>query len=103
MPDSTRFLRHDDSTFGQKILGVSEAQAETMVNDRAAHLGGGQAATTEFVKDIRSIRSQRESDLTDRQRGKKKTYSSRIRLRIGQALKACGAFLTERLRSTAKK
>ena len=29
-PDSDCFVRDDDSTFGEKILDVSEAQAETM-------------------------------------------------------------------------
>jgi hypothetical protein len=31
-PDSNRFISDDDSTFGGKILDVSEAQAEAMVN-----------------------------------------------------------------------
>ena len=31
-PESNRFIRDDDSAFGQKILNISEAQAETMVN-----------------------------------------------------------------------
>src|ERR1700686_4800426 len=31
-PDSNRFIRDDDSPFGEKILDISEAQAETMVN-----------------------------------------------------------------------
>jgi hypothetical protein len=31
-PDSNRFVRDDDSPFGEKILDISEAQAETMVN-----------------------------------------------------------------------
>ena len=31
-PDSNRFIRDDDSAFGEKILDISEAQAETMVN-----------------------------------------------------------------------
>jgi hypothetical protein len=31
-PDSDRFIRDDDSAFGEKILDISEAQAETMVN-----------------------------------------------------------------------
>ena len=31
-PESNRFLRDDDSAFGEKILDISEAQAETMVN-----------------------------------------------------------------------
>jgi hypothetical protein len=30
-PESNRFIRDDDSTFGEKILNVSEAQTETMV------------------------------------------------------------------------
>jgi hypothetical protein len=36
-PDSNRFRRDDDSAFGEKILDISEAQAEAMVNpDRIA-------------------------------------------------------------------
>src|SRR5438552_7159316 len=31
-PESNRFIRDDDSAFGEKILDISEAQAETMVN-----------------------------------------------------------------------
>ena len=31
-PDSNRFIRNDDSPFREKILDISEAQAETMVN-----------------------------------------------------------------------
>ena len=31
-PDSDCFIRDDDSPFGEKILDVSETQAETMVN-----------------------------------------------------------------------
>src|ERR1019366_6181062 len=31
-PDSNRFIRDDDSPFHEKILDISEAQAETMVN-----------------------------------------------------------------------
>jgi hypothetical protein len=31
-PKSNRFIRDDDSAFGEKILDISEAQAETMVN-----------------------------------------------------------------------
>src|ERR1700674_4229834 len=31
-PDSNRFIRDDDSPFGEKILDIPEAQAETMVN-----------------------------------------------------------------------
>jgi hypothetical protein len=31
-PQSNRFVRDDDSPFGEKILEISEAQAETMVN-----------------------------------------------------------------------
>jgi len=31
-PDSDCFIRDDDSALGEKILDVSEAQAETMVN-----------------------------------------------------------------------
>src|ERR1700676_1308122 len=31
-PDSDCFIRDDDSAFGEKILDVSEAQAETMVS-----------------------------------------------------------------------
>src|ERR1700674_3530406 len=31
-PDSDCFIRDDDSAFGEKILDVSQAQAETMVN-----------------------------------------------------------------------
>ena len=31
-PESNRFIRDDDSPFGEKILDISEAQAETMVN-----------------------------------------------------------------------
>ena len=31
-PDSNRFIRDNDSPFGEKILDVSEAQAETAVN-----------------------------------------------------------------------
>ena len=31
-PDSNRFIRDDDSAFGEKIFDIPEAQAETMVN-----------------------------------------------------------------------
>lgn len=31
-PDSNRFITNNDSAFGEKILDISEAQAETMVN-----------------------------------------------------------------------
>jgi len=31
-PESYRFIRDDDSAFGEKILDIPEAQAETMVN-----------------------------------------------------------------------
>lgn len=31
-PDSNRFIRDDDSAFGQKILNISKTQAETMIN-----------------------------------------------------------------------
>src|ERR1700675_130669 len=31
-PKSNRFIRDDDPAFGEKILDISEAQAETMVN-----------------------------------------------------------------------
>ena len=31
-PDSNRFIRDDDSAFGEKILDISEAQTETMVD-----------------------------------------------------------------------
>jgi hypothetical protein len=31
-PESDRFIRDHDSPFGEKILDISEAQAETMVN-----------------------------------------------------------------------
>jgi hypothetical protein len=31
-PLSNRFIRHDDSRFGEKILDISEAQAEAMVS-----------------------------------------------------------------------
>ena len=31
-PDSNRFIGDNDSAFGEKILDISEAQAETMVN-----------------------------------------------------------------------
>ena len=31
-PESNRFIRNDDSAFGEKILDISEAEAETMVN-----------------------------------------------------------------------
>ena len=31
-PDSNRFIRDDDSAFGEKILDISKAQAETMIN-----------------------------------------------------------------------
>jgi hypothetical protein len=31
-PESNRFIRDDDSAFGEKILDISEAQAETMVS-----------------------------------------------------------------------
>jgi hypothetical protein len=31
-PESNRLIRHDDSTFGEKILDIPEAQAETMVS-----------------------------------------------------------------------
>jgi hypothetical protein len=36
-PDSNRFIRDEDSAFGEQIFDISEAQAETMVNpDRIA-------------------------------------------------------------------
>ena len=36
-PQSNRFIRDDDSAFGEKILDIPKAQAETMVNpDRIA-------------------------------------------------------------------
>jgi hypothetical protein len=31
-PESNRFIKDDDSTFSEKILDISEAQAEMMVN-----------------------------------------------------------------------
>jgi hypothetical protein len=31
-PESNRFIRDDDSAFGEKVLDVAEAQAETIVN-----------------------------------------------------------------------
>jgi len=31
-PDSNRFIRDDDSAFGEKILDISEAQTEAIVN-----------------------------------------------------------------------
>jgi hypothetical protein len=31
-PESNRFIRDEDSPFGEKILDIPEAQAETMVN-----------------------------------------------------------------------
>src|SRR5438552_17349849 len=31
-PESNRFIRDDDSAFGEKVLDVTEDQAETMVN-----------------------------------------------------------------------
>jgi transcriptional regulator with XRE-family HTH domain len=31
-PDSNRFIRDDNSAFGEKILDISEAQAEAMIN-----------------------------------------------------------------------
>jgi hypothetical protein len=31
-PDSNRFIRDDNSAFGEKILDISEAQAKAMVN-----------------------------------------------------------------------
>jgi hypothetical protein len=31
-PESNRFIRDDDPAFGEKILDISEAQAETMVS-----------------------------------------------------------------------
>jgi hypothetical protein len=31
-PESNRLIRDDDSAFGEKILDISEAPAETMVN-----------------------------------------------------------------------
>jgi hypothetical protein len=31
-PDSNRFIRDDDSAFGEKIFDISETQAETIVN-----------------------------------------------------------------------
>jgi hypothetical protein len=34
-PESNRFIRDDDSAFGEKILDISEAEAETMVNETA--------------------------------------------------------------------
>jgi hypothetical protein len=33
--ESNRFIRADDSTFGEKILDTSEAEAETMVSQAA--------------------------------------------------------------------
>jgi hypothetical protein len=31
-PEPNRFIRDDDSAFGEKVLDISEAQAESMVN-----------------------------------------------------------------------
>jgi hypothetical protein len=41
-PMPNRFIRDDDSTLGEKILDISEAQAETMVSpDGIADVSGG--------------------------------------------------------------
>jgi hypothetical protein len=41
-PEPNRFIRDDDSAFGQKILDISEAQAESMVNpDGILMISGG--------------------------------------------------------------
>jgi hypothetical protein len=38
-PQPNRFLRDDDSSFGQKILDISEAQTETMLTKATRHSG----------------------------------------------------------------